>query len=1434
MNFYRLKALTNSMFRKLSYAYIIIFTFSSLYSSAQNLKRFRSIDTKKGLSHTDATCFVQDENGFVWIGTYKGLNRYDGYNVKQFNYQSAKNANVNDNRISSLKKQGKYLWVGSENGIHYFDTEFLKYRNIKVACNEAPALKKEVKTIYVNSTSVWYVSGNTLYKGEFDSLTNTLNVIALEDFVENYPPEIKTARILHIIGNSTNKIWLATSKGVFEINHTSDKYRFTHAPYGNIIDYISHIDYSDKLLFAINNNLVYIFMLNANQSIQSLVKTLDISKLSEKHGIIFKKNINVVNIKVDANMNIWCATSKGLLLISNPLAENVGMKLMNHSHYDSHTISADHTSSLFIDKSNCLWIGTWGRGVNVLDLEQKKFNVLNYDPERLKYNISRNFVKCIAEDDANNNIWIGFKEGGLNIFNPETGIAKPFKPKQTNGSYNLLDNVKCMAIGRRFIAIGCMKGLVLVEKDTWKLHEYINSENDPNSIPKGEVYAIKIDSKDNVWAGFWKSGLSKIAVGPDYQIKSTVFNPQTTPSLTSNKIVFLNFSSNEKELFASSPAGLNRILIDENRNVEQIVHYRAGKGANSLKSEYIWPTIVENDTTLWLGMFGGGIYKITIPKTVTKENKGKYTAKFHTSNGSINDDIEVMLKDKIGNIWYGGGRGLSCLNIKDGTIWNFDEDDGLHGNSFKIGASYMGKDGTFYLGGVDGLTYFQPDEIIKNTTPAKVKLVSFSIKKEKIAVGDTIDERVIIEKDLPFLKKIRLNADENDFSIHFSSMHFSNPIKCKYKYRLIPYQKKWIEETGVKPSASYSNMNFGKYKFQVKATNNDGVWNEKYTEIEIIITPPWYLSTIAIITYFLVSVLIMFSIYKYAKRLFLMKQNIRLMETEELKREELHQHKLQFFTNITHEFKTPLTLIQTPLEKLFLDEKPNDERKKLYNLVFNNTKRLQRLINELMDFRKVELGKNKLKTQLLDLNSLVNDVFNQFVSLAQNKKVELSFEQGELPKIWIDEEKIKKVTNNLFSNALKFTKENGSIQVKTSLGQINNIKLSYSSSHSEYSDFQAAEYAILEIKDTGLGISEKSIKYIFDRFYHEDHSSDQHLGSGIGLALVKSFIMLHKGCVIVNSERNKGTHFIIAFPIGDRHLGNDEKILAENNGEIEFEPDLQTISSASNATDTYQERLKPFLLIVEDNDELRNMLLEHFRVKFQVTGATNGAEGLKLAQEIIPDIVISDVMMPVMDGIDMCKKIRDDISTCHIPILLLTAKSSVDTQIIGAEIGADDFVAKPFNLHLLEVKIARIIEHQNVLKERYSQDVFSSTREIARNQKDKEFFDKLISFIEENIENSEFSVDDLAPELGVGRTKLYQKIKGITGKSPLEFIRGQRLKEAAKILLSEDVSVSEVVFRVGLQSKSYFSKAFKAEFKMTPTEFIKKYQDGKTEDLEEL
>jgi len=628
-------------------------------------------------------------------------------------------------------------------------------------------------------------------------------------------------------------------------------------------------------------------------------------------------------------------------------------------------------------------------------------------------------------------------------------------------------------------------------------------------------------------------------------------------------------------------------------------------------------------------------------------------------------------------------------------------------------------------------------------------------------------------------------------------------------------------------AASYSNLDYGTYELLVLGSNSDGVWGQNPTKLSITIRPPIWGTTLAKIGYVLLFFTLLGLAFYLQKRWLGLKKNLEFTLLEEQKMEYMHKMRLRFFTNISHEFKTPLTLIIGPLQRLLAGDLSNEERTKLFTLVNGNANRLLKLVNELMDFRKVEAGFHKLQVAPGNLKKVIKEITKGFEEMALQKKLKFNtrINLNKSSQYWFDQGFLEKILLNLITNAFRYT-ESGAITVEVGEDPII-LHSTLANHHCEQSKVKIDAHFYIKISDTGKGITKASLANIFDRYYRISDSESSHTGSGVGLALVKSLVLKHKGTIHVYTERRVGTEFIVCLPLNPNVYQEEDRVHLKKVENVDESISPVGRGRAMEVVDATTELAdnggagKPYLLLVEDNKELVSFLKDSFSPKYRVQTASNGQEALNLIYQQTPDIVISDIMMPVMNGWELCEALKTDINYSHLPVILLTAKSGDENQIKGMELGADFYFSKPFNLKLLDKTVEKILENRTILKERYRNDTFVEERELVNNRKDQEFMDHLIEIINNQMDNPAFDIDHLCMELGNSRTKLYNKIKGLTGLSVGDFIRRMRMKKSAEILLKEDVSVAEVMVRVGIQSQSYFTKTFKKEFGITPAAYCK-------------
>ncbi len=1354
--------------------------------------KFKYLTVDEGLSHTDANDLVQDKQGYIWIATFFGLDRYDGYNIKRFYNRNDPLNNALKNRVICIyPDENGNIWLGTEDGIQCFDSKTEKYIDYPILGNKSqPTFRKLIK-----------VKDNSFYgltSGQLKYYTIKGNLIEEQHLA--VPAEVSFS---DMVGDHAGNLYLSGNNGLWVLDKAKVFKNITIARLQNLN--LSHIfiNKDQNILVSTGNQLLLTQKEVANPK----------ANLGSGRNLVVVKSytcatdLHINEIREDENAFYWINAGSRLICVDSNL--NFIQDITNKSSYNS--LNSSSINKIYIDRSQCLWVCTFGGGVNYCDLNEKKFYTFRHDTE-VPSSISGNYIRSIFEDNEQK-LWIGTKSNGLNVYDFKSKkIAfyntynSPVKLKNDDITALILDN-------DQNLWIGSSAGIEILKpnrKEIWR----------PSGSKQFPGYVIETLAKDyygNIWFGnhtnrfgvIWKDRQN------NYQVKYY------------GEGYFILTEKEKPQLFVSSTHGLKRLLIDKEGNIIRTYNYTASSRPNSLSSNYTYPICKQNDSTNWIGTIGGGLNRMVL------RNNDSYSIKAYTSNFGVFNDVESLEIDNSGNIWM-GGNGLQSLNPTTGKLNSYDKNDGLQGNNFKVGSSYKGADGRLYFGGINGLNYFYPDEIKPNTIAAHPVLTDLLVNNQKPKYGQSDSTGNTLPQIITYCKNLKLNYLQNNFVIFFSAMHYANPLKCKYRYKLMGYDKDWISTDGKNPSAAYGNLEYSNYTFVVEATNNDGIWSSDQATVSITITPPWWKSLFAKIIYAVSFITALLWIYIYQARWYRLKRELAIRAVNENKREEMHkqreelyQQQLHFFINVSHEFRTPLTLILGPLESL-INENKNAAINYSYQLMFRNIKRLINLINELMNFKKVADSAIKLQVQPLAISQFCEGLYLEFQNLALSKDISFKIidntraENEEQLSNFFDVQILEKILFNLFSNALKYTNAGGQVTLEIFFDR-KKFQPSFNTEfHLLNEQHRAKEYIYFLIADTGIGISKESISSIFDRYYKIGRN---HLGSGVGLALVKSLTQLHKGDISVYSERNKGTEFLVALPWGKDNFHPSEIFTAGSElsaSQLELS-DISTLSPVPDKVQDNQlspEKIAKNILLVDDNDELRSFLRQSLEKFYFVYEAEDGNSAITIATSRIPDLIISDVMMPGMSGIELCKLVKDKFETSHIPFIILSAKDALDTKIEGMESGADYYFAKPLSIDLLVLTIHNIFQQSQKLKLRYSKDYLTEATELVQSGKDKDFINKLMELIEVNLQDPNLDVDFLCNHLYISRTKLYQKIKSISDQSIGEFIKTIRLKKAIQIMTHEDVALNEVAFRIGLHSHAYFSRVFKKEFGKTPSEFM--------------
>jgi len=1344
---------------------------------------FSHLNVNNGLSQNQINCIYRDSKGFVWFGTNAGLNRFDGSNCEIFTSENPVNGSIANNNINGIAedKQGN-LWIGTGNGVSVLNGNTYEIKNL----NYTSSTRQNCSDIlYINTIAsdqngnIWIGTNNGCFFNNIQN--NSVHHILMDSTNCNSPLNAITSIVQDKIGN----MWISSKNGfIIQFNESKKGFIKFKIPENAERSQESHtrlfVDRDNELWVG---NLYGLYLFDITRGVWNNHFN---GQFKETEGL---KIIDAISQNTDGQ--IWVAADGGgVFIIDKKLLKITNLK---HQPFDDQKISSNGLSSAFCDKDGIVWLGTTKKGINYYKKNLLKFRIYRHlagDP----HSLSHNDVNALSED-RKGNIWIGTDGGGLNYLDRKTYkiTAIQSNPQSANSlSSNIIvslfnDHANNLWIGTYF------GGLDKLDPSTGKFTVYKNKLEDTTSISDDRIYGICEDELNNLWVGTLGSGLDRLDQKTGKFIR---FNARNS-SICSDYITSL-YCDKTKMVWASTSNGLS--FFDKYVKSFQCLQKRPGD-INSITDNNVTSCFEDSRGFFWV-CTKNGLNLLNRTNNSVKQ--------FTIADGLPSNTIQRIVEDKNKNLWISSRNGISELILKnvrninqfDFTFTNFNITDGLQGKEFNEPSALCTTDGEIFFGGPDGLNAFYPDEVKNDTSFAKIIFRDFRIFNKSIPYGQKYDNRILLEKPIFNTSEIELKYRENSFTIEFIALNYFSPDKNSYTYKLDGFNNQWITTDGKKNSATYTNLNNGTYIFHVKELkgNSEG----KEITLKIIVLPPFWKSWIAYILY----AIIIFLLLILLRQLILVRERINMrIEHERIEAQHIHEIdslKIKFFTNISHEFRTPLTLIMAPVEKLLAQLKEKPEEKYL-NLIDQNARRLLQMVNQLLDFRKLEVQGFSYNPSFGDIVAFVEGTVSSFNNLSEQKQVELVFNTRiKVLNTFFDKDKLEKIMFNLLSNSFKFTPGNGRVTVS----------LAAETNHSDLYNSNINNNVLIMVEDTGIGIAHDKIEKIFTRFFQIDSSGQVEKGTGIGLSLVSEFVKLHEGEISVTSEIGKGSCFTILLPAKN-------SVLPENQSEIEIVNIVsQSIPVAPEQTEIQQTSEKPLLLIVEDNDDLRFYLKDNLFQKYQIHEASNGDEALKLIHKVHPDLIISDIMMPGMDGIELCRRVKSDRTICHIPLILLTARTSEQQQLEGLENGADDYVTKPFNFQVLEAKITNIINLRRNSRHLFRTKINIEPLDIAVTSLDERFMRKALELVEKNMAVTDYSVETMSHDLGMSRTLLYKKILALTGRAPLEFVRSLRLKRAALLLSKSQMNVSEIAFQVGFNDPKYFSKHFKNEFGVLPSKYV--------------
>ncbi len=1045
-------------------------------------------------------------------------------------------------------------------------------------------------------------------------------------------------------------------------------------------------------------------------------------------------------------------------------------------------------TGLYLDSRNTLWVGTDAGGVCYADVNQPDFRLLQLTTGT-SLNFKETTVRAISQTD-NGDLWIGTRRNGIVRMSGSDQRLTFFrfnKQKPNGISDDRIRRIFKDTSGRLWI--GTKMGMDRFDPSSNRFVHYpaINNRHIDNW-----VYAIEEDKRGALWVGTWQAGIARFnpeknqfipykAVDPDY-----TWNIRTLQG-EGERDLWIGTEGNGLTLLKRKPTG-GKELYSYMRFTHQ------AQSDNSLSDNRVYCLCKDRFGYLWVGT-GKGLNRFD-------SRTGKFVhfaGKRYISGGMIFG----MLMDENDNLWISHQYGLTRLDCRTFRTANYTNHDDLLNTEFSEGAFFRNpKTGECFFGGNQGIISFTPNAIKDNPHAPRVVMTDLRIDGKTVSVHQSLNGRVVLEKPAYLTPSVTVKWAERNIELEFAALHFSNPQNNTYAYRLVGLNSEWKNTDATNRSVSYTNLSPGKYRFEVKAANSNGVWSKEPTVMEIIVLPPWWKTWWAYTIYLLIVAGLIYAAFKIVIIREKLNHQIQIERLKAEKVKELDELKSKFYTNVSHELRTPLTLILDPVRKL-VEGKTSDVQTVRYfhQLIFENSKRLLSLVNQLLDLKKVESGEMGLNVSRIDMVGKVSSLVGMFELRAKEHRINLEFSsEQESILTSVDIDKVDKIILNLLSNAFKFTPDEGIIEVRIMQPQ----------------DKESFE---ITVRDNGAGIAAEKLAKIFDPFYQADAAGQKH-GTGIGLALVKEFVELHRGTIRVESEVGQGSCFSITLPVED---GEEQPVLYEH---AESERADLILSDTDEPVQPEPETGElPIILVVEDNAEVREYLQRTLQPDFRVQVAPNGREGLNMALEIIPDLVLSDIMMPEMGGVELCERLKTDQKTSHIPVVLLTARQSEELKITSYETGADDYITKPFSTATLQARIRNLIESRQKLRQLFDKSTGYNTQVIAVNHLDKQFMEQLVTRIHENMASVTFDAEELASMMNMSRPQLNRKIKSLTDKTTKEFVLTVRLNKAAELLLSGLYTVAEISEMVGYSEPGNFTRSFTREFGESPKNYIANQRD---------
>lgn len=1339
----------------------------------------RLLTADKDISSSMITHIYQDHEGIIWISTEDGLNRYDGAKFSIIGRDKEKKTSINNHHIRRTFEDSRgRFYITTLNGVQIYDRGLEEFTDIPLYLERGGTISNANTSSIIEKRNGEIWIGTSGY-GLFKLVESSDSLYFQQDLSYG-----NSLYLDYLFEDSKGRTWMISPSAIYKLEKGNEIISYLEGGTSEEFSCITEDTHGNIYAGSLHNG-----MFQYNETNDSFINIAQSANLTIRS--LYLANQEEIYIGTDGNgVKVYNITDK------NIKESNFNVTTTDFSRAKVHTIIKDNQGNT--------WLGCFQKGVIIVPVATNGFNYIGY-----KSVINNTIGSCCVMSvcrDHEGILWIGTDGDGLYGVKPN-GQRIAHYPNM-NGTDNNTTIMSVFEDSEHQLWVGTYQyGLYKLNRQTG--HREFISLPDSTSQDKPRIYSIVEDNNKQLWLGAMGAGVykidlktKKISTMPSYNA-DVITNLQKN-SLHNSWVNCLMLSSNNK-LYIGTYNGFSCLDVETENFVST---YRVNQFMNG---EAIYAMYEDNDRNIWIGTKNG--LKRFHPRT-------QEVITYTMENGLPSNSIFGIKGDNDDNLWISTSYGLSRFHIASETFVNFYARDGIQGNEFSKGAAFLGVRGDINFGGTGGVTYFSPNEIINPSKKPQIRIADFYLHDRVVRRGMKSGNQEIISTDIAKAKDIHLSHMDNSISIEFTAMEFYNPERINYQYNF--NNNGWLSLRNGENRVTFSDLEPGSYRFQVRAKDYSSY--SDIIELQIHITPPWYATWWARLLYVIISCgLLIFCIIHFRQKYYAKQQMMEHMHAEEI-----NEAKLQFFINISHEIRTPMSLIISPLQKLISTDK-DEERQKTYSLIHRNSERILQLINQLMDIRKIGKGQMVLRFTETDIIPFIKDLANSFDYQAKNKNITLDFnyDMDEL-KVWIDAKNFDKIIFNLLHNAFKYTHNGGHVQIN--LRTVNLSKHIISGTQ---------EYMEIDIKDDGIGLEPNEIPRIFERFYQvRNAQNNSSTGTGIGLHLTRLLVDLHHGEIFAkNNEDGKGSCFTIRIPLGKGHLNprDIEELVPDIDiptNEIQAEEHENEAGSIyANDNNSTRPKSKYRVLIIEDDEEIRQYLHNELKNDFNVQNCNNGKEGLAMILQKMPDLVISDVIMPDMDGMTLCKKIKQNVNINHIPVILLTAKVRDEDTIEGLINGADAYITKPFNIEILRQTAINLIKGRELLKNSFrgSQIQETKIKKIEAESPDERLLNRVMKVINNNMSNTDLNVEMIASEVGISRVHLHRKLKELTNQSTRDFIRNVRLKQAAAILAGKKHNVAEVASLTGFPSLAYFSTAFKDLYGVSPSVYMNQHLENDTE-----